>query len=939
MSLTVGANAMKEQKAYWFTMKNLVMLVKTTSMTWPLSKIFYLAVVGLGMVTPALANHFAPPAHAQVMPDNTLSTTVTSPDNQNFVIENGDRTGNNLFHSFSEFSIPTNGSANFNNATDIETIFSRVTGTNASNIDGLIQTKGNVSLFLLNPNGILFGPNARLDINGSFFGTTADTLLFDDGSVFSTAISTPSLLSVNVPVGLQWNRPNPSPITLQNATLEILTGTNLALLGGDLSLNSSTLIALQGRVTLGSLGMAGTIQFSEESQAVSFPKNVTRGDVTLNNASFVGVDAGSINVITGALNVLNGSTLEMLTNSPSDGENINVDASGAINISGLAENGFSSGIFSFLGTDIDNMGGNIIISSPNTLTLSDGGFIGAVNNNQNNSGRTEITVNTLVLDSGQIFSSTGNLGNANNIILNVENAIQLTEANISSATFGPGDTGHILIETGQLNALGSEIVLKTFASGNARDISINSQGAVEFNTILETGNRSIISNEVGQGASGTGGDINIEASTLQILDGSGLQLVSRGTGDVGDINVTTSELVSFVGGLLIEFGFTPSGILVLNSPSSTTANGDVTITTKQLQIFDGAQVSTSPRGTSDGGNITVVAQDSVDIAGRGPEQFPISSSLSAGSQLRGSSGDGGDLILHTGQLRIRDGGRVQTFSSGSGNGGDIVVNANSVSIMRGGITATASGEGNAGELTIFADSILLGQLGRLSAETNGGSEGNIDLIVNDLLTLRRGGSITTNAAKTSTGGNININAPFIVAVPMENSDIVANAVEGNGGNIQIMATGIFGLEFRSELSPLSDITASSQFGVDGVVQIDTPDLEFDRGIVELPSNLNDPSNQISTGCLVATNNSLTVSGRGGLPDNPGTLDSDLATWEDWRPLEAEESTDIAAAAVASQTFLEEATNMVVDTNGQVKFVVSTVLQSEPYTASSRVSCH
>lgn len=200
------------------------------------------------------------PAAAQISSDGTLSTAVTTPDNRNFTIDNGNRAGNNLFHSFSEFSIPTGGSAVFRNADDITNIFSRVTGGSISNIDGLIKANGNANLFLLNPNGILFGPNARLDIGGSFIGTTANSILFADGVEFSaTNPNTPPLLTVSVPIGLQMGN-NPAPIqvrgtghnisvrpTPQNAfppftresnpaALSVQRGRTLALVGGGIFL-------------------------------------------------------------------------------------------------------------------------------------------------------------------------------------------------------------------------------------------------------------------------------------------------------------------------------------------------------------------------------------------------------------------------------------------------------------------------------------------------------------------------------------------------------------------------------------------------------------------------------------------------------------------------------------------------------------------------------
>ena len=820
---------------------------------------------GLGAISPH--------TYAQISPDDSLSTSVTSPDNQNFVIENGDRAGNNLFHSFSEFSVPTNGSASFNNATDIDTIFSRVTGKNISDLDGLMQTNGNASLFLLNPNGILFGPNARLDIGGSFFSSTADTLLFDDGNDFSATVSaTSSLLSVSVPIGLQWNQ-TPSPMTLQNATLEGATGTNLALLGGDLSLRGSTLTTIDGRLILGGLATTGTVEL-DGVNSVNFSNEVPRSDVILTDASLVSVETGSIDIFSNALSLSDESRLASATNS--------------------------------------------------------------------------------LIDTGSIT-------------LNVEDSIELTESTIESLTAGLGDVGNIVIKTGKLRLIGSQISTKTSAAGNAGDIYIQAQESVELDTVFEAENTARISSVTNTEASGAGGDVEIKTSALHILNGSRILALTNGTGESANIVITASELVDLRGiseltlGSLLGTNF--SSILTTSSSNSTVASGNVTITTGQLRIMDGAQISTSPFGASDGGTVTIVARDSINITGRGPDRIPISSGIFTGPQFIGSSGNGGNIILRTGQLQVADGGLVFAIAGESGSGGNIIIDADSVKLNTGSIQAdsfgegdagdlrimatqtvsvvnfseiavSARGRGNAGDLEISAENILLDQEGRIRADANGGNEGNIKLVANEALVLRRGSSITTNATGTATGGNIDITSPVIVAIPAENSDIVANAVEGNGGSIQITTTGIFGLEFRPEPTPLSDITASSQFGVDGIVQISTPDLEPNQGTVKLPSTLADPSNQITTGCLATADHSFTVSGRAGLPETPANL-ANSALWEDWRPLEIEENVGTATIPrIVSSIPLREATDVVITASGQVELVV----QSESYVSLNQQGC-
>jgi filamentous hemagglutinin family protein len=219
---------------------------------------------------------------AQVTPDGTLNTTINTVGN-NSTITNGTAAGGNLFHSFGQFSIPTGGSATFDlaNTPNISTIFSRVTGSTVSNLDGVIRTVNSsnpVSLFLLNPNGILFGPNASLNIGGSFVGTTASSIKFANGAEFaSTATPLPTpLLTVSVPIGLQMGS-SPGGIIVQGPghplTVPLITvfpsavdetsvpsglavkpGHTLSLIGGDVLIAGGILKAPQGRLEIGAIG-------------------------------------------------------------------------------------------------------------------------------------------------------------------------------------------------------------------------------------------------------------------------------------------------------------------------------------------------------------------------------------------------------------------------------------------------------------------------------------------------------------------------------------------------------------------------------------------------------------------------------------------------------------------------------------------------------------
>jgi large exoprotein involved in heme utilization and adhesion len=208
-----------------------------------------------------------------------------------------------------------------------------------------------------------------------------------------------------------------------------------------------------------------------------------------------------------------------------------------------------------------------------------------------------------------------------------------------------------------------------------------------------------------------------------------------------------------------------------------------------------------------------------------------------------------------------------------------------------GIAVDSQGTGQGGDIEIQSNFVTLDNQAFISAKTASNTGGDINLRVQDLLLLRRESGISTTAGTAQAGGDggdITIGAQFIVGVPSENSDITANAFQGRGGNINITTQGIFGLEYRPRLTPVSDINASSEFGIDGSVQINTPGIDPSRGLTQLPTDLVDAAGLVDRSCTsgggVAQRSRFTVTGRGGLPPNPvEALNSDTV-WTDLRPL-------------------------------------------------------
>ena len=219
-------------------------------------------------------------ASAQLIPDTTLgneSSVVTPNVDINGLtsdqIDGGATRGTNLFHSFGQFNVGEDRGVYFSNPTGIERILTRVTGGNSSNILGTLGVLGNADLFLINPSGIIFGAGARLDLRGSFIGSTASSIKFTDGLEFSTTnLQAPPLLTINVPLGLQYGQ-NAGGIQVQGLGnqlivdpqtfvfigvdgngLEVQPGQTLALVGGEVALPGGNLTAQGGSVELGSVG-------------------------------------------------------------------------------------------------------------------------------------------------------------------------------------------------------------------------------------------------------------------------------------------------------------------------------------------------------------------------------------------------------------------------------------------------------------------------------------------------------------------------------------------------------------------------------------------------------------------------------------------------------------------------------------------------------------
>lgn len=792
-------------------------------------------------------------AKADIVSDGTLDTTV-SQSGDHFTITDGTRVGNNLFHSFSQFSVPSNGSAVFNNATDIQNIFSRVTGGKISDIDGLIQANGSANLFLLNPAGILFRSQAKLDIGGSFVGSTASSIKFADGAEFGIApTSGAPLLTLAVPIGLQFGT-NSQPIRVEGTghklkllnpastgfsaidpqshltetQLGVKPGKTLALIGGDISLVGGNLKATDGRIELGSVG-SGLVSLKALGEGWAFDYNNVQSfrDIRFSqqasaNASSLG-GGGTIQMQAARVSLVDGSVALI--------QNLGSQSSGDINIR-------ATELFEAIGIDANSF----IMSGLRNEVMASG-----------NSGDVTVTTKQFVLEqAGRIHSFTYGSGKSGNINLEVTDSLNL----IGSSPIGTDP---------------SSIATATYGVGQA-------------------------------------GNINILTRRLTAVDGGSITSGTLGSGGAGNVGIKATELIELNG--YIPVIFVPSSITSITY--STGNAGNVQIDTARLILSNGGRIDSSTTASGKGNNLVINATDSIEVSGtvpgsRNPSLISSSASIldEALAQAFGvppePTGDSGSLTINTGRLSVTDGALINVQNEGSGDAGVLNINANS---------------------------IFLNNRGRITAAAKSGEGGNLNLQVQNTILMRRGSQISAEAGGIGNGGNLTIKSPFIIGI--ENSDIIANAFQGNGGKIQLTTKAIFGLEYRSQLTPENDITASSQFGVSGEVQINNIGLDPNSGLVELPANVTDPSQQISTGCANSQGSSFVATGRGGIPQNPNQHLWSDRTWSDTRDISAFRKTgNLTTQTHISPEIPMQATSWHRNAQGKIELVAASSSTNAP----------
>lgn len=738
---------------------------------------------------------------------------------------------------------------------------------------------------------------------------------------------------------------------------------------GSIRLNAIEDVTLDGRSLISTFGTPTSIGNSGDITVNARNINLSNGSAI--NSGIIGQGRSGRTTLkaTDAIALASGSSIYSSSIASAFG-GTNSEASGDIEIAArtLSLDGQKTSISS---TNLDEgRAGDIRITTDDSIKLNQTTGISSATRGQGDAGNIQLQTRVLTLSNASyIQTATAGQGNSGNLLVNASDSVTLSGtgvvnqpdgekiagSNLSTGALGSGNSGQITINTGRLSIGdgGNIITSATPTSGRGGDLTINASDLVEF--VGATPNDVYSAIDTSTSGSGNAGNVTINTGRLSIRSGAVLAMntFSGSTGQGGNLTVNASDAVELVGASPVD-----SFNSVLRTTSAGSGNaGRISIDTRRLSLSNGALIIASTLGSGRGGNININATDSIEIAAN-PADTDTPDGIFTSTV---GSGDAGDLSLRTQRLSVRNGGAVTARTiGGTGRGGNVNINASDsvevVGISNDGqfpslLSVRSQGEGAAGNISVNSPRLRIQDRGAVTAESSTVDGGNINLNTAQLL-LRRNGAISATAGgaqAAGNGGNIRINSDFIIAVLNENSDISANAFQGRGGNVQISTQGIFGIQARSKLSPqTSDITASSELGVSGQVSITEPNVQPDQGLVELPGQILDASNQIAQACPNGATakrplGEFVVTGRGSLPPNPlellaGTTSlSPLASVDGEAPANRAPQTSSSSATTAIPNPIVEAQGWVKTADGKI-VLVAFAPQATPSATTTQATC-
>jgi filamentous hemagglutinin family protein len=547
----------------------------------------------------------AGPVQAQIVTDGSVGPKASLHGGQIEIGSDlGTRRGDNLFHSFEKFGIASGQTATFTGPGAIRNVISRVTGGEVSNINGkLASTVGQADLYFLNPAGVIFGPNAKLDVPGSFHVSTAHELRFADGTHFSTLDKTGSGLTVAPPEAFGFLDRAPKGITVDKSQLRLQPAKTLSLVGGDLMIDGGQTGSVRtedGVVQLVSAAAPGVVRIADVATMVG-----QGGEVRVTQSGVRLWPVGSVPV--GSIDV----------SGRSGGGTIRIDG-GRVVLDGawIFANNYGSR---------DSTGGidvqaDAIAIRQGLMTMDAFGF--------GKAGMVTINADVLELhDGGVISSSTFGPGDAGQVTVNADRLLVTGFGQITSSAqrYSTGSAGTVAVSARELEMHdGGQILSVTFSSGNAKQVTVNADRLL-ISGAGAAGYPSQIASSAQPGSTGQAGTVTVSAHELELHDGGVISSSAQpySIGSAGTVTVSAYELELHDGGVISSATFGPgdAGQITVNADrllvtgfgqiiSRTFASGNagqVTVNADHLLITDFGQISSSTFASGNAGQVTVNA--------------------------------------------------------------------------------------------------------------------------------------------------------------------------------------------------------------------------------------------------------------------------------------------------------------------------------------------
>jgi filamentous hemagglutinin family protein len=601
---------------------------------------------------------FSATLSAQIATDGSLGPPAQNLQGPNYEIgaDLGEQRGSNLFHSFQEFNLKFDESASFSGPNSIQNVISRVTGQNPSNIDGLIYSEMLADFYFLNPYGIIFGPNAALDVQGSFHASTADYLRLGENKFFYSSLGKESILSVASPAAFGFLDYEPGTITIQGSSIEVLEEQQISLISGDVFIEGGALYAPSGRINLAAATSKGEVilttdnllmdTFDAQGNIELFPWVVNDQLWGLSDLDVSG-NGGQIFIRSGQL-VLDNALI--------------------------------------LADTYGEQSGLIDIAISGHIQLTNGSGISGINYGEGPGTQVTITANELQLD-GII-----NIADLEEILYeihdsSIEDLVSEYGMTVQDAQLLQQSAEEMLNEPAEnlswerlLDSLGRENIadqyrsifigiLNSISIGNVSNSSESDGGQIQINTSILTLNSSLI--EAFTEGSGKAGNIQVDAeqvnlSTISFINAAvgfnpepELELIASGSGQGGDITINASESLS-----VLDF----SSITVSTDDGTTGNAGTVSLTTPSLRLNNVAQINSFSAGDGNAGILNINANTALltngsgiyteaDNAGGGNITLNVRDNLHVEDSLISAkaSGDepqdkGGNITIHNPQL-------------------------------------------------------------------------------------------------------------------------------------------------------------------------------------------------------------------------------------------------------------------------------------------------